>query len=145
MIDAKELRIGNFVNFWKPNISDTNRAVSIHDIADICEGLNDIFGSSVYAIPITPEWLERFGFEFRRDVRIKKPSFKKYTNRGEDAFFKAHFYTGQAGEKIFSSVWYVQNGYFNVLDHIQHVHQLQNLYFALTGDELTLKDGMTEI
>lgn len=27
---------------------------------------------------------------------------------------------------------------------IKHVHQLQNLYFALTGEELTLKDKASE-
>ena len=25
------------------------------------------------------------------------------------------------------------------LDHIKHMHQLQNLYFSLTGEELTIK------
>jgi hypothetical protein len=29
---------------------------------------------------------------------------------------------------------------YGFINHIKHVHQLQNLYFALTGEELTIKD-----
>ncbi|MOA66614.1 hypothetical protein D3C78_1934400 [compost metagenome] len=28
-----------------------------------------------------------------------------------------------------------------IIARIKHVHQLQNLYFALTGEELTVKNG----
>ena len=28
----------------------------------------------------------------------------------------------------------------SLIPHIKYVHQLQNLYFALTGEELTIKD-----
>lgn len=40
---------------------------------------------------------------------------------------------------------YGSNGFYmsNVTPEIKYVHQLQNLYFALTGEELELKDKLT--
>ena len=70
-------------------------------------------------IPLTEEWLLKFGFEsddefiFEKDIRICK------TKQGYVYFD------------------------FSVMDPIcdvKYVHQLQNLHFALTGEELELID-----
>jgi hypothetical protein len=68
-------------------------------------------------IPLTEEWLLRFGFE------------KKYKNyeMGDFMFFKGSC----------SRISYKLS---LIGINIKHVHQLQNLYFALTGEELKLKD-----
>jgi hypothetical protein len=65
-------------------------------------------------IPLTEERLLEFGFE--KDV-------SKYNI----CWFLNHVY-----------IWFVDGKYINELDlPIDYVHQLQNLYFTLKGEELT--------
>lgn len=84
-------------------------------------------------IPLTEEWLIKFGFE-RSDSINKSPSF----------FFK---YVGGSELHINPEngvVWIErrENVFkFNNPVLIEYVHQLQNLYFALTGEELTVKES----
>lgn len=75
-------------------------------------------------IPLTEEWLVKMGFEKRVD--------------GDD-FNIWHWYELQ----ILPDIAFVQGNLdVFILDHdnirVQFVHQLQNLYFALTGEELKL-------
>ena len=83
------------------------------------------------AIPLTKEWLEKLGFNemiTRKGYFLKPLTIDdKISLDGEDFIF--HLKTG-----------YVQAD-SGVLVHsigipIIYVHQLQNLYFALTGEEL---------
>ena len=71
-------------------------------------------------IPLNTKWLEKFGFEYSEFEDL-------YQKGGYDVDNKdnvyCHFYMNEYGD------WYKD---------IEHVHQLQNLYFALTGDELTI-------
>lgn len=71
-------------------------------------------------IPLTDEWLVRFGFE-------------KISKNQELIFNKVRIC-----ETVHKGLCWVDND----IDFIQikHVHQLQNLYFALTGEELKLTD-----
>jgi len=87
------------------------------------------FDEFMSPIPLTEEWLVKFGFNqktyFDTDgceyYEFKNGSFKIYNSE-------------------YSEEFHVD---FNVSDgcsvHVKTVHQLQNLYFALTGEELTLK------
>lgn len=68
-------------------------------------------------ITLTEEWLVRFGFTLRGN----------YLSKGNFIFQKRH------------NLWIWMGVY---LPEIKHVHQLQNLYFALTGQELKLKDKL---
>lgn len=82
-------------------------------------------------IPITPEWLERMGFE--KDDSGVEMSHEDY----------CEWY-----EKLFPIIgWLVQSSSKEYLFdeetdtlRIKYVHQLQNLYYALTGTELDIKD-----
>jgi hypothetical protein len=68
-------------------------------------------------IPLTEEWLLKFGF--------------KKVEGWDDMFY---FEIGN-----FQVYEYNVSGFeFNDFD-IKHVHQLQNLYYALTNEELTIK------
>ena len=83
-------------------------------------------GWSAEPIPLNEEWLLKFGFEFG----IKLQNFVK----GKYQFVqeKNNILFGDFSEQgIF---------YFNGKIKIHHVNQLQNLYHALTGEELTLKN-----
>lgn len=103
---ATELRIGNYV---KDPYSETIRLISVEKDA-----------SMLRPIPLTEEWLERFGFYDGRK-RIVNDSFLQLTEKRRVSYT----YRIETGADI-SHAW-----------HLEHVHQLQNLYFALTGEELT--------
>lgn len=117
MIKARELRIGNAVNV-------PHGMVFIDKFIDNGVHFTDGCGgnfASLDPIPLTPEILERCGFfETSTDGEFI------YNERG---IIKININTiglvsFNVGEIIFSTVHYL--------------HQLQNLYFALTGKELEI-------
>lgn len=128
---AQELRIGN----WLYDVEDGE-----YQVEQICTHRYDstLIGvvwrkrscwtavEETQPIPLTPEWLERFGFEYEEgfaDDYTKEP-ISLYNNP---------FLEGWTVETIFSEL--IKKNMLN----IKYVHQLQNLYFALTGQELELK------
>ena len=120
MIKANELRIGNFLNV----INRAHIVVTAEHIKSIAEGDKDY-----HPIPLTPEWLERCGF---RDGEIR-PSYKLHMD-------VRPYETATQG--VFPGEWAVTlvDTVPHQLGHtIRYVHQLQNLYFALTGEELKIE------
>ena len=116
---ATELRIGNYL---LPNNECQDSYVEVVEIGVdfiICECSGGLLYRNPKPIPLTEEWLVKFGFE--KDT---------YERRIVDSWF--------IGGKIHLTV---TNGllYNNYLQ-VNHVHQLQNLYHALTGEELNLKE-----
>jgi len=129
MIQANELRIGNLILDSKgfvlliKSISEKNKQVSGY-----FPKLND-FGSDYYddcrPIPLTEEILTKCGF-------------RKSKLEGYDVHFR---YDHQL---LHSSVTSIYNADFsikldNVARGVKSLHQLQNLFFALTGNELEVK------
>ena len=114
---AKELRIGNYI-LHEPTIDDWEEIiVTLHSLLQI-----DISPESYCGIPLTEEWLIKFGFE--------KPA---HTWCG-DKFHLTNYDRD-------NSLWCVAMNKNNaIIANIRYVHQLQNLYFALIGEELTLKE-----
>lgn len=110
-MDARELRIGNAIWFdRKEKVKWVNSRV----IADIESQNNECLYSP---ITLTEEWLVNFGF---------KVDGKNY-------------YTGLLQverDLTYFNVWV--NASFTKT--IKYVHQLQNMYFVLTGQELTIKE-----
>jgi len=108
----EELRIGN----WVEEISEDGNAIFEIDILDVNEPLETIF-----PIPLTPEWLER--------CSIKVEDWEGI-----------HSITR---EKVSGTSWYHDDIDGDLNDkcyyELEHVHQLQNFFYALTGNELELK------
>lgn len=77
-------------------------------------------------IPLTEEWLFKFGFEYY-------PS--KRENR---AFRKGKLQIVLSGNYIYPNGRTYYKSWCIIESQPKTVHQLQNLYFALTGEELTL-------
>jgi len=80
-------------------------------------------------IPLTEEWLLKFGFE-------------KFI--GNNILWGlADFCVGWYGNKF--ATWIIrmqqENNEMNFHSQIKYVHQLQNLYFALTGEELIVSSN----
>jgi len=85
-------------------------------------------GNESAPIPLTEEWLLKFGF-INQDDEIDYSEFELnglvINGNGSDAQEPFHF-------------MHERNGLVTAVE-INYVHQLQNLYFALTGCELTIK------
>lgn len=76
-------------------------------------------------IQLTEEWLLKLGFEFG----IQLQDFTK----GKYKFVQLK------NKIIYGDFSEVGIFYFNITTKLLYVHQLQNLYFALTGEELTIE------
>lgn len=113
---ANELRLGNIIEFNKEPFN----VCVIYDNAieneSWCKPLNEL-----HPIPLTKEWLVKFGFDGRKDFK----------------------WIGIVGVQLRDSKYYISlkdlsNVLFHSIVEIKYVHQLQNLYFTLTGEELTI-------
>jgi hypothetical protein len=118
---ASELRIGNLVNdyqFKKP------LKVTIGVLEEIENGM-DFYEP----IPLTEEWLVKFGFEeYDRMGDNIFFAFKK-----EDNFkFNLHLFFLELSVSFYGLNW-------ERAIKLKYVHQLQNLYFAITGEELSIE------
>lgn len=129
-MEAREFRVGNLVN-WIRN-DDSVEAVSIYNITRTTvrcyteiEELEEVLLSygEINPIHLTEEWLIRFGFKYEDG--------KYCTTNWTGLFLK------------FELQWNIKrstnSGEHLILLGIQYIHQLQNIYFALTGEELEIK------
>lgn len=116
---ATELRIGNYYNWRGGDAPDEgyDEIFSGKDFADICKHPNWF-----RPIPLTEEWLLRFGFK-RTDV------FQAVRFELSEYFVVTIHDSGNIN-------FCLRNNSFSV--SLKYVHQLQNLYFALTGEELKI-------
>ena len=122
---ANELRIGNYVLF--NNFIQPQRAVVVDGKFLLPFNKTDLEINNYYQpIPLTEEWLLKFGFE--------KESNKSYST-GEEIVYGVY----KLDELTYNSIQ--KNWWFNGVLSNQpiYVHQLQNLYYALKGEELTIK------
>ena len=117
MIDPKELRIGNVVE----RITVKAWSGTRKDIYTIRTGMDIFQCADLNPIPITPEWLERLGFELR--LPHDEENFVHWNFNG--------FEIWQHGEGFCHD--------FHFGGDIKYVHQLQNLVYSLTGQELIIK------
>ena len=129
----KELRLGNWVD--QPN-TGRQQVSAIH---------NDIQISTTYGsidkyckpIPLTEKWLLDFGF-------IKHGNYFHISMLDIDYVFKHRGFKEDYTLYIeyTDSPQEVDEGKkYPVAFGVKYVHQLQNLYFALTGLELELENG----
>lgn len=128
MITATEIRIGNAI--WD-DVAGKVRFVTHRIISDIASSAEPLPYSP---IPLNAEWLVKFGFVESKSYDSKQRNFKK------EGFNQLADYGGQIiilPEGGFASV---SCGYYENQIDCPYVHQLQNLYFALTGEELTIKE-----
>lgn len=138
---VNELRIGN----WLDSEHGLVQVAELHLFNDRVGVKSPNFENFVWNIsdsitssPLTEEWLLKFGFKC-----IHK-SNKHYTINDPNNI------VGNGKISILPTIndqWYIAfsdnlNGYKDYISSrkIKYVHQLQNLYFELTGEELTIKN-----
>jgi len=112
MINTNELRRGNWVNATYDGI-DYRQVFSIPNM--------DEFAAE--PITITPEILEKAGFKKEDKLNVNAQTWCKF-GMGE---YLTYYFDGFCKFE------------FGIKPAIKYVHQLQNLYFALTGEELYIK------
>lgn len=130
-MNPRAFRIGNLVEY-------DGRIFEIDSIAEEFPTLNtDEFGigvvdwNNIKPIPLTEEWFLSFGAEKRSDKRVYLTNIIKY-GFGENPITKDWILLITYFKD--DNIYFFQNGFHK----LNFVHQLQNLYFALTGEELTL-------
>jgi len=107
-MDARELRIGNYIE-----VQGASKPVKVF-VIDTTETSTM---TNCKPIPLTEEWLLKFGF---------------ISNSYQDRYENDFIHVECDKTKGFTNLW------IDRMPHIKHVHQLQNLYFALTQKELKL-------
>lgn len=129
----QELRIGNYI------LDNYNNVVQV-ELIDNNGGINGYFGIAGYEpadiksfkpIPLTEDWLLKFrfkkkskGFYIKNEIRgIAKWSY-------QIEMFPAQSHLG------YCAIY--EHGEGITVRNFQYVNQLQNLYFSLTGEELTI-------
>ena len=113
-----ELRIGNWVEHNQPKrgyyttVQESTFSVNVEKLFK--------------PIPLTEEWLLKFGF---KEVFMVDEVW---------GYYIGDFIYVNSGQIRFNDE---EDGAILINENqLQRVHQLQNLYFALTGEELTIKE-----
>ena len=137
MIKANELRIGNLVNVPREDqspfridafeyLSNTYIKVAMThpEFGDKMHPLT-WYDEDLKPIPLTEDWLLKFGFEKSNS----NTEFYTFDLSKLSIHLKSKQYAD--GRTYFNS-WCI------IEKQIEYVHQLQNLYYCLTGSELTV-------
>lgn len=140
---ASELRIGNYLFGIDDGYRETAMEVNCinGDQTYRLKHGNDSVGcySEIRPIPLTEEWLEKLGFK-KNHPEISE-CFWNWWNKEKDFSVDVEYVLTDNGiEKLYYAVLQNINGY-RPYKHIIYVHQLQNIIYALTGEELTINDG----
>lgn len=142
---ANELRIRNLIQ-WE---DESEEIISIKSIIHDSDDEYTVKFTGGWAqlaefkpIQLTEEWLLKFGFVkennrqstkhseyFSKEIYDCKYSFSFAYFRDDWGFY--HSYTDAPNDNDNNKYDFISCG-------IKYVHQLQNLYFALTGEELTI-------
>jgi hypothetical protein len=110
-MEAKELRVGNLVKY---EYSVYLHGGKITEVGNIIQGETDYY----QPIPLTEEWLFKFRF---KEIIVDSWYSKLAKNKDTINISKSGLVAINDDKPIRA---------------IEYVHQLQNLYFALTGTEL---------
>lgn len=133
-MDLRELRLGNFVYVFDNQVCEISAIghdcwVDLLDPEEMQSTSQNPEKRQLTPIPLTEEWLIKFGFVLQTDDSDEPDNLcktfwsiptKDYFNF--DSEFNSFIHCGME------------------LCKVDFVHHLQNLYFCLTGEELTIKN-----
>ena len=112
-LKSNEIRVGNNVLFNKEIIKLDGSLFAMY--------LQNELGMPFYPIPLTEEWLIKLGFK-KNNYWFKNDNMLRF---------------GLIDNQLHCSIGNDESGF--LYNRINYVHQLQNLYFALTGEQLEFK------
>lgn len=123
MSSTKNYRVGNIVKSIKFNTPITLTLADFWEAYEHAEGAadSDWFDTHVEPLTLTEEWMLKFGLEKEKDVvgvqwKLKGFYISEYSIRPLRLTLR-----------------------FSQKKAIEYVHQLQNIFNSLTGEELTIK------
>lgn len=132
MINSSELKIGNLIQ-WNEEVPAIVAVTGIHkdsiDFDGQYKGLMSV--ERFNPIPLTDDWISKLGFENSEKefgIGFYHPNtmlFELYRKNKEFGYYY--------------SVRHSNSMVYVLSEHLKYVHQLQNLYFCLTGQELIIK------
>lgn len=120
---ANELRIGNLIN-----AHGSPMTIIAEDILSVAN--YEANSEAIQPIPLTEEWLKRFGFNMN-------PDWNHEPNYGATALLDLGYL--RICRNMMGGIMLEDNKGISTGVGIDYVHQLQNLYFALTQQELTFQ------
>lgn len=129
MIDVKDLRIGNLV-MHRNKVSVIGSLVSVESAPQWGDGrvgfhqetLTAFSQNSIDPIPLSEEWLARLGFVVNKDVHypmLFKDCYGVWETNGDWHFG-------------------IEDGSLRV---VKYIHEVMNLYYLLSEQELTIKES----
>lgn len=136
-LTANELRIGNLLEY-----NGEIREVAVINLDEVgfkvpltiqAISINRFEWNQVNPIPLTEEWLLLFGFEKEGSEWKLFPCFEIQIIVFNEGLYNGVMFYTRTIHTDYRPIYCTK--------HINHVHQLQNLYFALTGEELTIKSN----
>ena len=163
-VTINELRVGNLLNevgidYIEDNpIADRSDLTLVEVDLKVLENILKFDNTTNYPlyepIPLSEERLLKFGFEVKpiskwngndADYRPENVSTEQRDFVLDSFILRYEIFTFNNVSEIttycgINSSWYPKVYFDSVpLYRLKYIHQLQNLYFALTGEELTIK------
>jgi hypothetical protein len=123
---AKELRIGNYYDH-----NGEIKTVTPNTILEVWEAIR----TWCKAIPLTEKWLLKLGF-----TKDNYGCF--YLSRIDENENNLWLKTQENNIGVALNMFHLERKQ-TYLNNVEYVHQLQNLYFALTGEELVVSDAVS--
>jgi len=135
---AQELRLGNLVYFRnsETGLYTNDLPIESNIMFDYDEGayyIDDINISTIKPIPLTEEWLLKFG----KNDRLTD-CFSVKLNGFDKLFIVINPEQKNTKDTLNRSVYYYDGIASVLIAKLKFVHSFQNLYFALTQKELCL-------
>jgi hypothetical protein len=118
---VNEFRLWNLVKYEGKVYEIDSISKEFPTLNTIEFGIGVVDWDNIEPIPLTEEWLVKFGFKKMNNIDW------------QSKVGGINFYCR------FNKEWYSSIGGIYLSDRIQYVHTLQNLIFALTNQELTFK------
>lgn len=144
-MEASDLRLGNYVYFECDRLHMTTRGKVLSVRTDLTKFIDgDKKGEYIYEVILLDQWgdIREESFIDIEPIDLDEEWLLKFGFEYDNGFYVSPCHEFHTGIKTPFVIW---NGDWNEVDKhypirkIHYVHQIQNLYFALTGKELELK------
>ena len=148
---ANEFRIGNYINeYGIPRQIIPLDIVALSQIEQAQKVCIDLM-----PISLTEEWLLKFKWKYqdkdvnRSDGKKERFYISPFFGEHREYWIELQLSNNSFGHSFMWLCWDIGGGnehiHFPQGHKIDYVHQIQNLFFVLSGEELTLKTELSQI